>query len=441
MVVEEKERLAREIVRRLHEAGYRAYFAGGYVRDLLLGRKGKDVDVATDAPLGEVRRLFPRTIEVGAQFGVLLVVEGGVSVEVARFRTDLGYEDGRHPVDVRFTGPEEDALRRDFTINGMFYDPIREEVVDFVGGQEDLRRRVVRAIGDPDRRFSEDRLRLLRAVRFAANLGFDIEERTFEAIRRHATTVTQVAWERIGEEIVRILTEGGARRGFELLDRAGLLAPVLPEVAALKGVEQSPDYHPEGDVFTHTMLMLGHLDGTTETLAWGVLLHDIGKPACAARVGQKITFYGHCTLGAEMAVAVCQRLKRSRATWERVAYLVRNHLRVLQAPKMRVSTLKRFLAEEGIDELLELVRIDALSSNGDLSYYEFCRRKREEFGREKLRPAPLLRGRDLLELGFRPGPLFGEILRAVEDAQLEGTLGSREEAVEWVERTYGHLRG
>ncbi|HXG52112.1 MAG TPA: CCA tRNA nucleotidyltransferase [candidate division Zixibacteria bacterium] len=424
------------IVKRLREHGYQSYLAGGCVRDFLLGREPQDYDVTTDARPEEVRRLFDRTVPVGAQFGVVLVIVDGEGYEVATFRFDGPYLDGRRPSEVRYGTLEEDIRRRDFTINGMVYDPLADKIIDLVGGVEDLRRRRVRAIGDPAARFEEDRLRMIRAVRFAAALGFEIEPDTLAAIRKLAGGITTISWERIGDEVTRILTEGGARRGFELLDETGLLRPILPEIEALKGVEQSPDYHPEGDVFTHTLLMLGHLENPSETLAYGCLLHDIGKPACQRREGERITFYGHAELGAEMAEAVLKRLKRGRAAWERVAFLVRNHLRHTQAPNMRLSTLKRFLRQEGIEELLELTRIDALAGNGDLRYYRFCKEKLAEFKEEEIRPAPLLRGADLIEMGFEPGPLFSEILGQVEERQLSGELATREAAVDWVRRHY-----
>jgi len=431
-----KEELARGIAARLREAGHIAYFAGGCVRDRLLGQEPDDFDIATDATAERVQALFPRTVPVGAQFGVILVLVDGEAFEVATFRADALYIDGRHPTSVRFSSPEEDAQRRDFTINGMFLDPASERVIDYVGGRDDLTAGIIRAIGDASARIREDRLRMLRAIRFAARFGYVIDTPTFEAIRTAADSITDIAWERIGDEIMRMLTETDGpktKRAFELLDVSGLLAQVLPEIAAMKGVEQSPDYHPEGDVFVHTLGLLGHFDGhQSETLALGGLLHDVAKPLCAERGEERITFYGHCELGAEMALEICQRLRRSRETWERVAYLVHNHLRLVNAPQMRLSTLKRFLAEEGIDELLELARLDALASNGDLTYYDFCRRKLEELGEKEIKPEPLIRGRDLIDLGFEPGPRFGEILGAVSEAQLDGALHSREEAVAWV---------
>lgn len=424
------------IVTRLRDQGYEAYLAGGCVRDFLLGKEPQDYDIATDAKPEVVKRLFLQTVPVGTQFGVILVILDGESFEVATFRFDGPYLDGRHPSHVRFASLKEDILRRDFTINGMMYDPVTEKIVDLVGGRTDLSRRLIRAIGDPRGRFEEDRLRMIRAVRFAASLGFDIDNGTLEAIRRLAPTITRISWERIGEEITRILTEGGADKGFALLDATGLLAIVLPEIEAMKGVEQSPDFHPEGDVFTHTLLTLGRLIKPTETLAYGCLLHDVAKPVCVQREDGRITFYGHTEKGAEMAVEILKRLRRSRAAWERVAYLVRNHLRHTQAPKMRLSTLKRFLGEEGIEELLDLARIDALSANGDLGYYFFCRRKLAELREEEIHPEPVLRGKDLIALGFAPGPIFQKILREVEEAQLEGEIASKEEALAWVSARY-----
>lgn len=429
---------ALSIVGRLREKGHEAYFAGGCVRDMLLKKPPQDYDIVTNAKPDEVAKIFAETIPVGAQFGVMLVVIDGAPFEVATFRYDGPYLDGRRPAQVRYGSLQEDILRRDFTINGMIYDPIEDRLIDLVEGRKDLERRSIRAIGNPRERFQEDRLRMVRAVRFAASLGFTIEENTFTAIRELAPTIADISWERIGEEITRILVEGGARKGFELLDATGLLKILLPEIEAMKGVEQTPDYHPEGDVFTHTLLTLGHLAAPTETVAYGCLLHDVGKPLCVRREGDRLTFYGHTERGAEIAEEVLKRLKRSRATWERVAYLVRNHLRHTQAPHMRLSTLKRFLGEEGIDELLELTRIDALSANGDLQYYEFCKQKLVELKQEEIHPEPLLRGRDLIAMGFTPGPIFQQILKGVEEAQLGGELTSREDAMVWVRNNFGN---
>ena len=424
------------IVKRLREEGYESYLAGGCVRDFLLNKTPQDYDIATSARPEDVQRIFPRTVPVGAQFGVILVMLEDQSFEVASFRFDGPYLDGRRPSQVRYGTLQEDILRRDFTINGMVYDPIENRVIDLVEGKKDLARRCIRAIGDPRQRFEEDRLRMVRAIRFAASLNFEIDSLTFEAIKQSAPMITQISSERIGEEMTRILTEGGARRGLELLDETGLLQILLPEIEQMKGIEQSPDHHPEGDVFKHTLLTLSHLEMPTEALAYGCLLHDVGKPGCFRKEADRITFYGHTDRGAEMAEAILKRLKRGRAAWERVAYLVKNHLRHTQAPKMRLSTLKRFLREEGIYELLELARIDALSSSGDLQYYDFCRERLAEMQEEEIRPEPLLRGKDLIELGFIPGPIFADILQQVEDAQLGGELTTRQQAIQWVKQNY-----
>ncbi len=433
----EKERHARHIVQTLRDHGFTAYLAGGCVRDHLLGVEPKDFDVATNARADVVQRLFPNTVPVGVQFGVVLVMHDGLPCEVATFRSDGLYLDGRHPTSVHFGNAQEDAQRRDFTINGMFYDPLTEEVIDYAGGRADLRAGIIRAIGDPYARFAEDRLRILRAVRLAARLDFTIAPDTFAAIQHLAPSIVDIAWERIGDEVVKILTGRGAKRAFELLSESRLLSAILPEIETMRGVEQSPDFHPEGDVFVHTLLLLDKLNQPTETLALGALLHDVAKPACWVRSAHRITFYGHCEKGAEMAIDICQRLKRSRETWEQVAYLVKNHLRLISAPEMRTATLKRFLREDGIEELLELVRLDALSSSGDLRPYEFCRQQLAELGPEKIAPPRLLSGHDLMALGLPPGPRFKEILLAVEDAQLEGRLHTREEALSWVKREYG----
>ena len=435
------ETVARKVVGRLRGAGHVALFAGGAVRDRLLGLTPRgDVDVATSARPEEVQRLFASTVAVGAQFGVVLVVEDGERIEVATFRADDAYLDGRHPTSVRYTTPEEDAARRDFTVNGMFLDPETGEVLDFVGGRRDLEARTVRAIGDPRKRFAEDKLRLVRAVRFAARLDFEIEAATLAAIREMAPEIRQVSAERIGDEVVKLATEGRSRRGLELLSETGLLREVLPELEATKGVEQGREHHPEGDVFTHVTIAMGHLDASprrSEVLALGVLLHDVAKPECAVKRDDKITFYGHCERGAEMALEILRRLRRSNDVAERVAWLVRNHLRHLNAPSMRLATLKRFLREDGIEDLLELCRIDALAANGDLTLWRFCRERLDSLGEEEMKPRPLVGGRDLIALGYAPGPRFREILEAVEEAQLEGEVTTREAALALVAERFG----
>jgi len=431
------EGLARQVAERLRSAGYQAYLVGGCVRDLLLGREPKDFDVSTDAAPERILELFPGSDQVGAHFGVVLVKGAGSHVEVATFRSDRDYVDGRRPTAVRFeTDPRQDVLRRDFTINGLMMDPATGEVLDFVGGRADLGQRLVRAIGDPEVRFREDHLRLLRAVRFAARLGFAIEPATLEAIRRNHRAIAKVSAERIRDELSRILTEGGARYGFELLDATGLIEDLLPEVAAMKGVAQPPEFHPEGDVWIHTLMLLENLQHPPATLAWGALLHDVGKPP-TFRVAERIRFDGHVEAGIQLAHGILGRLRFSREDQDQVEALVANHMRFKDAPRMRESTLKRFLRLPRFDQHLELHRLDCLASHRLLENYEFIRRKLDELPAEQLKPPPLLTGRDLIAEGYTPGPQFSEMLAAVEDAQLEGHIHSTEEALDLVRELFG----
>jgi poly(A) polymerase len=428
--------LARRILVTLRDKGHTAYWAGGCVRDLLLGREPKDYDVATDALAAEIQSYFPRSKAVGAQFGVILVQEGAARVEVTTFRLDHDYRDGRRPSSVSFTrSPEQDVRRRDFTINGLLFDPLANLYLDFVGGRSDIEARLIRAIGSPAERFSEDKLRMLRAVRFAARLDFAIESKTFQAIREHAPEIRQIAPERVRDELNRILTEGRARRGFELLDETGLLSEILPEVARMKGVAQPPEFHPEGDVWTHTLLMIEKLENPTVPLALGTLLHDVGKPG-TYRVAERIRFDGHVEAGMEIAERICQRLRYSRKETEQVIALVAHHMRFRDVTRMRASTLKRFMRLEGFGEHLELHRLDCLASHRDLGNYEFVRQKEAELGEEGLRPPRLISGDDLKAAGYEPGPQFKEVLRAVENAQLEGRLSTREEALAFVEQHF-----
>jgi len=426
------EALARAAIARLRAAGHQAFLVGGCVRDLLLGKTPKDFDVSTDALPGAIMDLFPGSGQVGAQFGVVLVRDARSQVEVATFRSDSDYSDGRRPDAVRFErDPKSDVLRRDFTINGLMMEAESGRVLDYVDGRADLDRRLVRAIGDPAARFAEDRLRLLRAVRFAARLGFEIEAATLAAIRRHHALILEVAAERVRDELSRILTEGGARRGLELLETTGLLADILPEVAAMKGVEQPPEFHPEGDVWTHTLRLLEGLDHPSLTLALGALLHDVGKPP-TFRVAGRIRFDGHAERGVELAHAILQRLRFPRAAMEEAEALVANHMRFMQVGRMKESTLKRFLRMPDFQEHLELHRLDCLAGSGRLENYDFIRGKLAEYSEEHLKPAPLLNGDDLIAAGYTPGPRFARILTAVEDAQLEGRIGTAEEAMAMV---------
>jgi poly(A) polymerase len=428
------------IVRRLVDAGHEAVFAGGCVRDRLLGIDPLDYDIATSARPDEIEQLFERTLPVGRRFGIVVVPMEGHNYEVATFRVDGPYLDGRHPSSVRFADARSDAERRDFTINAMFEDPLGGDIIDYVDGRADLAAGVIRAVGDPSKRFAEDRLRMVRAVRFAARFGFRIDPATFAAIQDAAGRILEVSAERLNDEISKILTEGRARRGFELLDEAGLLAHILPELVPMKGCEQTSDFHPEGDVWTHTLCCLEQLPaGCSRTLAWGVVLHDVAKPATAGvRADGRPTFYGHTRLGADMAVEICRRLRMSNAQCERIAFLVGQHLRHCSAPEMRSSTLKRFLRQEGIDELLQLARIDALGSNGNLSSYEYASARLDELSRttEVLRPPALIDGDDLIAMGMKPGPRFRQILDQVEEAQLDGRLRSRDEAIAWVRERF-----
>ncbi len=458
---------ATNIVRELRSRGFQAFLAGGCVRDTLLGLTPADYDVATDATPAEVMRIFPDTYAVGAQFGVVLVPlrppaqtptqanedwaghpvrmehpdsddtpsEHPNYVEVATFRNDGTYTDGRHPDRVSYSkDPQEDVQRRDFTINGLLMDPLDgNRVLDFVGGRDDLQAGLIRAIGDPEHRFAEDKLRMLRAVRFAARFGYTIEPATFAAIQRLAPGIQQVSRERVRDELTKMLTEGHARRAFELLDVTGLLREVLPEVDRMHGVEQPPEFHPEGDVWIHTLLLLEKLPPRcSRALAWGALLHDVGKPPTFRVAPDRIRFDGHVEVGVRMAEEICHRLHFSNEDTRQIAALVANHMRFADAERMKESTLKRFLRLPRFDEHLELHRIDCLSSHGNLELYDFVRERLQQTPEEEIRPKPLLTGEDLISLGYQPGPQFRQILSAVEDAQLEGTLHSKDDAVDFV---------
>ena len=438
-----------EIVRKLRSAGYEAYLAGGCVRDLLLGREPEDYDVATSATPDVVLDMFPRTFAVGAHFGVVLVAsemggaceDGAVKercvTEVATFRSDGVYSDGRHPDEVRYTkSAAEDVQRRDFTINGLLLDPLlesgdlRSDVIDYVGGLEDLDAGVIRAIGFPEKRFDEDQLRLLRAVRFAARFGFEIEAATFEGIRKLAARIHAVSRERIREELTRMLTEGHARRAFELLDETDLLVQVLPEVSRMKGVAQPPQYHPEGDVWIHTLMLLEQLDARCAmTLGWGALLHDVGKPPTYREAPDRIRFDGHVEVGVAIGAEICRRFRFSNDETHQILALIENHMRFADAPRMRASTLKRFFRLENFPEHLALHRMDCLAAHRNVDIWNFVRERYESMPEQAVRPALLITGRELIAAGYTPGPAFKEVLRAIEDAQLDGSITTQEEAL------------
>src|SRR5882762_1712256 len=432
------EKTAREIEQRLRAADHIAYFAGGCVRDMVRGLAAKDFDVATDATPDVVQKIFKHTYAVGAHFGVVVVVENGFNFEVATFRSDGAYLDHRHPVDVRFSSPEEDAKRRDFTINGLFFDPEKNEVIDFVGGRADLEAKLVRAIGDPAARFAEDRLRMLRAVRFATVLDYKIDNRTWDALVANAASINEISAERIREELLKIFLSPNRVRGWDLLDRSGLLRAILPELDAMKGCLQPEQFHPEGDVFQHTRLMLEMLPQEVSVpLVFAVLLHDVAKPVTATvdETG-RIRFNEHDRIGAAMTESIMERLRFSRAEIDAVAEMVRQHMVFKDVPRMRVAKLKRFMARPTFEEELELHRVDCESSHGMMENYDFLRQKRDEFANEPIIPPPLVRGDDLIKLGFKPGPEFGEILEALETRQLEGRLRNADEALEWVKKRY-----
>ena len=430
-------RAAVGIVRRLREQGHETYFVGGCVRDMLMGRDRRDAgaegdyDITTAATPDRIEKIFPRVVPVGKRFGVMLVIEGGHAFHVATFRADLEYCDGRKPTGVVFSSAREDVLRRDFTINGLLFDPLEGRLLDFVGGERDIRAGLIRTIGDPRKRFGEDKLRLLRAVRLASTLGFEIEGKTVGAIRELAPEIGVVSGERIRDELVKIMIGPAAGRGVRLLDETGLLEPILPEVHAMKGVRQPEGCHPEGDVFIHTVRMLDMMERPSVVLAFAVLLHDVGKPATFV-VRDRIRFPRHQSVGAEITRAICDRLRFPAHVRDRIVACVSNHMVFLEAARMKESTLKRLIARPTFDDELELHRLDTLASDGDLSAWEMLKAKKEEYGKREISPPPLITGRDLLARGYPQGPRIGEILKAVEEMQLEGKLDSKEAALAWV---------
>lgn len=430
---EPKGRLACAIAKTLKDKGFTAYFAGGCVRDYLRGQKPQDFDIATTATPEKVEAIFRRTIPVGKQFGVMIVLEEDIPFEVATFRCEGGYQDGRHPTQVSFTQPEEDARRRDFTVNGMFYDPCVEQVIDFVEGMKDLSRKVIRAIGDPVARFGEDKLRLLRAVRFASTLDFEIEKKTWEALCRNASKIHEVSPERIREELVKIFTRSGAARGLVLLSESGLMKEILPEVEAMRGVEQPKKFHPEGDVYEHTRLSLESLRPPVSTvLAFSALFHDIGKPGTSAMRKGRLTFYEHAEEGVKIVRGIMQRLRFSNEEIEGVSECVANHMKFMDVQKMRAGKLKQFISRPHFEEEMELHRVDCTASHGMLDNLTFLRAKLKEYEHEELKPKPLVNGHDLMELGMKPGKAMKPILEEAFVLQLEGRFKNREDALKWL---------
>lgn len=422
------------IVRKLTERGHRALFAGGCVRDMLLKKDPKDFDVATSARPEEIVKLFPRTVTVGIAFGVVRVLDRGkdpLTVEVATFRGDGAYTDGRHPDSVVFTDEVHDVKRRDFTINGLLFDPLKDELLDYVGGREDLERKLIRAIGDPKLRFTEDHLRMLRAIRFAARMDFQIDGHTFGAVKDLAPKILTVSAERIRDELSLMLTGSNPRLAFELLKKSALLRQILPEVEALSGVAQPAQFHPEGDVWTHTLMLLGQLTDAPIPLALGALLHDVGKPA-TFELSDRIRFNEHEKVGARMTEEILTRLKFPNEIIAQVVALVNDHMAFKDVRNMRVSTLKRFLRKPHFDAHLALHKLDCLASHGDLSLHEFCIQQLASLTQQQLSPPPLITGHDLITLGFTPGPAFARILSDVEDRQLEGSLTDKTAALEYV---------
>jgi len=421
------------IVRRLQKAGHEAYLVGGCVRDYLRGVEPGDYDIVTSAKPDEVDPLFSRTVPVGIRFGVVIVVEEGHNYEVATFRTEKDYGDGRRPSHVEFTTAEDDIRRRDFTVNALLMDPLTGSIIDYVGGQEDIEKRLIRTIGSAEERFAEDHLRMLRAVRFAANLGYKIDPATFDAIKLNVSAIHRISAERIRDELTKLLTRGGARRGMEILAETGLLKEVLPEVDALRGVEQPPQFHPEGDVWEHTLRMLDSLSlckrlENDERLAWSIVMHDIGKACTRSEDETGIHFYGHVREGEKIAEKLMRRLKFSRVDMETILALIHYHMLFMHVQEMRPNRLKRFLRMPDFELHLELHRLDCLGSHAFLDNYEFCKSKLMEVKADELHPRRLLNGDDLIAMGFSPGPLFSEILRTVEDAQLDGKISTSDEA-------------
>lgn len=424
-----------KVVSRLRKAGFDAFFVGGCVRDELMGNVPSDYDIATSARVKDIGNIFRKTVPVGAQFGVMLVLEGGFEFEVATFRSDGEYIDGRRPSEVHFSNAEEDVKRRDFTINGLFYDPVEDNVIDYVGGRQDLQNGVIRAIGDPMKRFDEDKLRILRAVRFSARFGYPIEKETKAAIKSFIGKIEQVSMERIRDELVKMITGPSPHAALTLMDELGLLEAVLPEITQMKGVEQPPQYHPEGDVFVHTMIMMKELSFPSKVLGFATLFHDVGKPR--THNPETLRTPMHAPVGASMTEKILRRLRFSNDDIEKIRFCVWNHMNYMHVQNMRIGKLKRLMAQPTFEDEMELHRIDCLSSHGMLDNYEFLKKKKIEFAEEDLKPKPFLSGHDLIKLGLKPGPKFKEILNEAQDLQLEHVFKTRDDALEWLGKEYG----
>ncbi|HNV86094.1 MAG TPA: CCA tRNA nucleotidyltransferase [Candidatus Omnitrophota bacterium] len=437
-VVRKKE-IALSIVKTLRAKSFQAYFAGGCVRDRLLGREPYDYDVATDASPDQIEKLFPDVIPVGKQFGVILAILEGMQFEIATFRTEGAYRDGRRPEWVKPGTPEEDASRRDFTINGLFYDPLENRSVDYVGGEEDLKKKVVRTIGDPNARFEEDKLRLLRAVRFAANLNFTVDPDTWRVLQERAPEIKVVSAERIREELIKIFTRPNAGRGLDLLSESGLLKEILPEVEALKGCHQDPEFHPEGDVFIHTKMLMDRLEAPSLVLAFSALLHDVGKPPAFSETDGEIHFYYHERLGGEISRNILTRLRFSNREIDSISGAVENHMRFMHVKEMRKGKLKMLIGRETFFDELELHRIDCEASHGMLDNYEFLKAKIQEYREEELKPKPLINGDDLISMGCRPGPNMGKLLTEMYELQLDGALKDKDAALAWARARWEEL--
>ena len=433
--MESNKAAAIDIIGKLQEKGHIAYLAGGCVRDMLRGETPKDYDIATSALPEEITSIFTKTREVGVHFGVVIVIVNNQAFDVATFRNDGSYKDGRHPEEVTFSTPQDDTARRDFTVNGIFFDPISEKYIDFVEGKSDIDKKVIRAIGEPNLRFQEDHLRLLRAIRFAARFDYEIEAETWNSIKSNASGISKISKERIRDELTKILLNENRVLGFDLLVESGLMEHIIPQILQLKGCEQPPQFHPEGDVFVHTRLMLSLLkDAPSIELVLSVLLHDIGKPATYSfdEEADRIRFNGHDKLGAEMSEQILRDLKFSNSIIEDVVQMVANHMTFKDVQKMRQSKLKRFMSRSTFNDEIELHRVDCLGSWGGLDNYDFLNKKMIEFANEPIIPQPLLTGKDLIELGWSPGPDLGQTLNSVQDLQLEGKLNSKDEALDWV---------